>query len=124
MTLSVTIKTQFEAAVHLYDYDGACSRTHGHTYQVEITFSRLDKINDMVVDYYIAKSWVDQVIGVLDHQYLNELDAFKHINPTSENVARWLHDQITQIINDPGICIKKTSLAENNHFAVHYEPDA
>ena len=123
MTVTVTIKTQFEAAVHLYGYDGACGNTHGHTYQVEVTFGNHDATCDMVVDYYIARTWVNQIIQSLDHQYLNKLEAFSTISPTTENIARWLNKQISDIINDENVYIKRISLAENNHFSVQYESD-
>jgi len=33
------------------------------------------------------------IIAVLDHQFLNNLDAFKIVNPSAENLAKYFYDE-------------------------------
>lgn len=47
----------------------------------------------MVVDYGVIKSSLEPLVNeFLDHQFLNETTGLE--NPTSEEVARWIYEQI------------------------------
>ena len=119
--LTVTIHNQFEAAVKLYNYDGKCGNIHGHTYKVSVVFYNDDHNADMVVDYFDAKRWVENAISTLDHGYINEIKPFDKINPTTENVCKWLFQCITDTANP--VKVLKITLAENESFCVSYEPN-
>ena len=71
------------------DYESKCSNLHGHNWIVTVycQAERLDA-NGMVVDFtHIKKAVHDR----LDHQMLNEVVDF---NPTAENIARWIAEQV------------------------------
>ena len=53
-----------------------------------------DELSDLgwVIDYADIKSACEPVIEVLDHSYLNEVPGLD--NPTSENIAVWLWNEI------------------------------
>ena len=91
----IRVKTDFSAAHNLKDYHGKCEHLHGHNWIVEAVFSykSLDK-NGLAVDFSIAKKILKGVIEKLDHSYLNELKSLKKINPTSENIARFIYDGV------------------------------
>lgn len=120
--LTVTIKDQFESAVKLYHYSGSCANVHGHTYRVAVTFHNNDQSSDMVVDYYDAKTWVEKVIALLDHKFINEIKPFDELNPTTENIAQWLHQEISHLVTK-NIEVQKIELSENDHFSVTYAPN-
>ena len=69
-------------------YESKCTRLHGHNWIIEVTCRReeLDE-NGMVVDFHHIKD----VVKKLDHQNLN---AILSMNPTAENIAKWIHDQV------------------------------
>lgn len=69
-------------------YESKCTRLHGHNWIIDITCKRqeLDE-NGMVVDFTKIK----EVAKQLDHAFINDV---VKVNPTAENIAKWLHDQI------------------------------
>ena len=42
------------------------------------------------------KELTDHVLEHLDHQYLNEIEPFTALNPTAENIARYIYDEISK----------------------------
>lgn len=120
--LTVTIKDTFESAVKLYHYDGPCANTHGHTYQLKVVFTNTDANADMVVDYYVATQWIQSVIKPLDHTFINEVPPFDHINPTTENITKWLYDSLQNIAKPP-VRVMSVTLSENHRFSATYAPN-
>lgn len=71
------------------DYESKCSNLHGHNWIVTVYMKSetLDQ-NGMVMDFtHIKKGIHDK----LDHQYINEV---VECNPTAENMAKWIADQL------------------------------
>ena len=91
----LTVRRCFSAAHALREYEGSCSRLHGHNYEVEVTAARssLDQAG-MVIDFGELKRICDEVIAELDHRLLNELAAFSESNATSERIAEYIYHQV------------------------------
>ena len=103
------VVTEFASAHTLRDYPGACSRMHGHNWKVELEAlaTGLDDVG-MGIDFKVMKKAANEVGDELDHQYLNDLEAFKQINPTAENIAAYMYKEISARINSD--TIKVTAL--------------
>lgn len=91
----LTIEAQFDSAHCLRGYEGPCENLHGHTYRVTVSYqgSELDQLG-MLMDFKRLKRELAEVISNLDHQYLNDLPAFREQNPTAENVARFVFEEM------------------------------
>jgi len=72
------------------DYESKCQILHGHNWIVTVHCKSptLDE-NGMVLDFTHIKS---RIMDKLDHHYLNEI--LPDMNPTAENIARWIAEQI------------------------------
>ena len=92
---SIGVKRRFSAAHSLREYGGNCENLHGHNWTVEL-ICKADKLDDlgMVLDFRVLKGALDEVLEVLDHSFLNDIDPFKKINPSSENIARYIWNEV------------------------------
>ena len=89
------IEAHFCAAHRLREYNGECERLHGHNWRVRVTVEseRLDRLG-MAVDFRELKRLLGEVVGGMDHAYLNELEGFAEQNPTTENIARLIYERL------------------------------
>ncbi|MDP2928550.1 MAG: 6-carboxytetrahydropterin synthase QueD [Candidatus Omnitrophota bacterium] len=91
----IKVKSGFSAAHNLRNYRGKCENLHGHNWNIEAIFAyKLLSKAGMAVDFKEAKSILKEALEKFDHAYLNELEFFKKINPTSENIAKFIYDHI------------------------------
>ena len=96
----VKVALEFSAAHFLRGYRGKCEELHGHNWKVEVAVVKknLDKIG-MVVDFQEVKSQLKVVLDKLDHRHLNEIAFFKKVNPTSEEIAKYIYENIKRKIS-------------------------
>ena len=94
---------------------------HGHNWKVEVEVlgNKLDNVG-MVIDFKEIRNLTNEVVDTLDHRYLNDLKAFKEINPTAENIAEYIHSELTKLINNDNIRVKSIKLWETDKSAVTY----
>lgn len=117
----VMVQAHFSAAHRLRDYEGKCENLHGHNWKVEavVGSTRLNDIG-MVIDFKDAKERLNQVIRDLDHTNLNELRYFKEVNPTSENIARYLYSMLSDLIKKEGLKVKRVLVWETDSSCASY----
>src|SRR5262245_52035526 len=86
----VSVEETFSAGHALRGYKGKCENPHGHNYRVRVTVEgpKLDAIG-LLVDFVQVKKIIREVMGRLDHQFMNDLEPFKSVNPSAENVAKY-----------------------------------
>tara|TARA_B100000586_G_C20015065_1_gene386445 strand:+ start:545 stop:850 length:306 start_codon:yes stop_codon:yes gene_type:complete len=94
---------------------------HGHNWKVEIEVSG-DKLNNigMVMDFKDIKNSAKKIGKNLDHRYLNDLEYFKTMNPTAENIAEYFYIELSKTINTDNIKVESIKLWETDRSAVRY----
>jgi 6-pyruvoyltetrahydropterin/6-carboxytetrahydropterin synthase len=121
----VSVEETFSAGHALRGYRGKCENPHGHNYRVRVTLEgpHLDSIG-LLCDFTQLKHVMREIIGGLDHQFMNDLEAFRTVNPSAENMAKYFYDQITQNLKDlpPGARITDTIVWETDTTSAQYRP--
>jgi 6-pyruvoyltetrahydropterin/6-carboxytetrahydropterin synthase len=94
---------------------------HGHNWKVEVEVcgNKLDNIG-MVIDFKEIRNMTKGVVDQLDHRFLNDLDPFKKINPTAENIAQYIYKELSEVMNDKQIEVKSIKLWETEKSAVTF----
>lgn len=119
----LTIESQFSAAHQLRGYKGKCEALHGHNWRVQVTVSseKLDELG-MVLDFHELKAITGEVLASLDHAFLNDVFPFTEINPSSENMAKWIYESIRKKILKKNCEISSVTVWENEtSSATYYE---
>lgn len=100
-------------------YTSKCEGLHGHNWIVTV-YCKSPELTQygMIVDFAKVKA---SVHGMLDHQYLNQL--LPEINPTAENMAKWICDRVTDIC-EVGYCYKVTVQESEGNIATYEREDA
>jgi 6-pyruvoyltetrahydropterin/6-carboxytetrahydropterin synthase len=117
----LSIITSFAAAHNLLHYQGDCENLHGHNWKVEVTVSTegLDK-SGLGIDFKILKKHTREVMNYLDHKYLNDLDAFKNISPSSEQIARFIFEQMEKSLQEYKVIVQKITVWESDNAYAAY----
>ena len=115
------ILTSFAAAHCLINYQGDCENLHGHNWKVEVAVmaQELDKAG-LGIDFKILKQETNGLLRTLDHKYLNDLDPFRDISPSSENISRYLYEELSKRLNDGNIKVESITVWESDNAAATY----
>ena len=108
------VEREFSSAHNLKGYNGNCSEKHGHNWgvQVFVRSNSLDEIG-IAVDFKALKRELDAILLELDHKDLNTIPPFDTINPTSENIARIIYQELSRRLNDDRIKVARVSVEES-----------
>lgn len=117
----LTVQMSFAAAHQLRGYEGKCEKLHGHNWKLDVVLAapETDRLG-MVLDFNDVKATVNAVVEKLDHQFLNDLDAFREANPTTENVARLVFDELGPRLPS-SVKVKKVTAWESDHCGASYD---
>jgi len=111
----VEIIANFSAAHRLRNYQGKCEHLHGHNYRVHVTARAASVGADgMVMDFGDLKRATNLVLERFDHSYLNEIKPFDRIEPSAENIAAFLFDEIGRQLNDKAEMLHSVSVWESD----------
>jgi 6-pyruvoyltetrahydropterin/6-carboxytetrahydropterin synthase len=120
----VTVEDSFAAGHYLRNYKGKCENPHGHNYKVRVTLAgqELDKAG-LLLDFKDLREVMRPVIDRLDHQMINELEPFKALNPSAENLAKYFFDETSirlKKTTDGRVRVKDVTVFETDSTTAKY----
>lgn len=110
----LTVRDDFAAGHALRNYKGKCENMHGHNFLVEavVEGDRLSSDVEIVMDFGEMKKALKAVLSMLDHKVLNETAPFDTMNPSSENLARFIYTNLTEYVKEFGVRMHSVTVSE------------
>ncbi|MEK6643628.1 MAG: 6-carboxytetrahydropterin synthase [Planctomycetota bacterium] len=116
------LESEFSAAHRLRMHDGTLEPLHGHNWRVEVFIEGGDLDSaGLLADFVVLQRNLAIVVGRLHDTCLNELPAFAERNPSTELVAKHLHDAFVPML-PTGVRMAKVRVWETRTCAAAYVP--
>jgi 6-pyruvoyltetrahydropterin/6-carboxytetrahydropterin synthase len=117
----VSVEHHFDAAHALRSYRGKCESLHGHRFKVvaRVTASKLDDIG-LAYDFTELKTRLKAILECFDHTFINEVPPFDRINPSSENIAATIYDELKRELKEAPVTLDTVEVWESPTSGVEY----
>jgi len=118
----ISVEQHFDAAHFLRGYGGKCEAMHGHRFQVVVRV-KSPELNDIGIayDFVELKQHLAEIISRFDHTCLNEVPPFDKLNPSSENMAATIYEELKPKLT--GVSIAAVEVWESPETRVSYTSD-
>ena len=120
----ISVEQHFDAAHFLRGYQGKCEALHGHRFKVvaRVQASGTDDIG-LAYDFTVLKQHLAEILAGLDHTCLNDVPPFDNINPSSENIAATIYNQLQPKLVEAPVTLSCIEVWESPESWVTYSPD-
>ena len=121
---TVSVEQDFDAAHFLKGYQGKCEALHGHRFRVAVNVktSALDEIG-LAYDFTELKRHLRDILARFDHTCLNDISPFDKINPSSENIAVTIYQDLKVRIEGAPVQLTAIEVWESPQNHITYCPD-
>ena len=118
----VSVEQHFDAAHFLRGYQGKCEALHGHRFRVVVKI-KSPVLNDIGIayDFTELKQHLGGILARFDHTCLNDVPPFDKINPSSENIAAIIYDELKPRLAE--VQLSCVEVWESPQTGVSYTPD-
>ncbi len=119
----VAVEYSFAAGHALRGYKGKCENVHGHNYRVQVTVAG-EKLNSigLLVDFTDLKAALREIADSFDHRFLNDLEPFKQVNPSAENLAFYLGNELGHRLQNQNVEVRSVTVWETDTTSATYHP--
>jgi len=120
----ISVEEHFDAAHFLRGYKGKCEALHGHCFRVVVRVKApgLDDIG-LAYDFAELKQYLRGILSRFDHTCLNDVPPFDKINPSSENIAATIYDELQTRLSEAPVSLTGIEVWESPQTGVTYSPD-
>ncbi len=120
----ISTETVVAAAHRLRNTPGEGERLHGHNWRIKavVRAKELDK-SGFVVDFNHLGAVLRALVEPYEHVFLNEIAPFDDVNPTAENIARVVADDLAAKIDDGRVKVNRVEVWENDTCCAIYYRD-
>jgi 6-pyruvoyltetrahydropterin/6-carboxytetrahydropterin synthase len=117
----ISTDVEFAAAHQVRFGDGTSEPLHGHNYKARVHL-RADALDETgyVVDFAQLKRAAREVAEAFDQKHLNETAPFDSVNPTAENIARILFQEIGRRVNSARVRVARVEVWETDVNRAEY----
>ena len=121
----ISVEHTFAAGHALREYKGKCENVHGHNYKVRVTVVG-DKLNPagLLMDFADLRAEIKRLIENLDHRFLNDIPPFDRLNPSAENLAKYICDNLEPQASNQGLRVLGVTVWETDTTSATYRPSA
>jgi 6-pyruvoyltetrahydropterin/6-carboxytetrahydropterin synthase len=124
MPFTIRCHATFEAAHHLREYVGGAEPVHGHSWRIEVALGT-DALGpfDLSVDFVPTERLVRELAARLHDRDINSVPPFDTKNPSAENIALWVADEVRRSGSLPeGARLEEVTVWEGPHNSVTWRP--
>ncbi len=120
----ISVEQHFDAAHFLRGYQGKCEALHGHRFRAVVKV-RASRVNDIGIayDFTELKRHLGDIISRFDHTCLNDVPPFDQTNPSSENIASVIYNELQVKLAGTPVSISSIEIWESPQSGVAYSPD-
>jgi 6-pyruvoyltetrahydropterin/6-carboxytetrahydropterin synthase len=120
----ITVEQHFDAAHFLRGYQGKCETLHGHRFGViiKIRAAGLDDIG-LAYDFTVLKQHLADILSRFDHICLNDIPPFDEVNPSSENIASIIYNELQPKLVGAPVSLSSVEVWESPQSGAAYSPD-
>ena len=120
----ISVEQHFDAAHFLRGYQGKCEALHGHRFRVviKIKASRVNNIG-IAYDFVELKQHLGDILVRFDHTCLNDVPPFDKVNPSSENIASIIYNELEPKLAAAPVSLSCVEVWESPQSGVAYSPD-
>ncbi len=120
----ITVEKHFDAAHYLRGYQGKCEAMHGHRYRVVVRI-QASGLNDigLAYDFTDLKNHLKNILEKFDHTCLNDVPPFDKINPSAENIAATIYNELKKKLAGEPVTLTCVEAWETPEQGVAYHPD-
>ncbi len=118
----VIVEEGFSAAHALRHYYGKTEPMHGHNYRVQVVVEgkRLQNKVKYVTDFVALRKALRATVEKLDYSNLNEVPPFTKENPSAENVAFYISQELKRRWRERGVKLVSVTVWETPESAARY----
>jgi 6-pyruvoyltetrahydropterin/6-carboxytetrahydropterin synthase len=114
-------ETVFGAAHQLRYTEGEGERLHGHNWRVR-AFVRANALDQtgFVLDFAFLARELRALIEPWEHVFLNEIEPWNKVNPTAENIAKFVAEQLQARIGSDRVWVDRVVVCETDECVATY----
>lgn len=97
-------------AMHSVSFNGKKSNIHSHMWE---TVVYIDVKEDDFVNFTKFEEILESYFEYYEGKYLNELDKFKDIDPTMEEISKVIYKDLFELLKYHNLGLQKIEISEN-----------
>jgi 6-pyruvoyltetrahydropterin/6-carboxytetrahydropterin synthase len=117
----ISVESTFSAAHRLKNYQGPCENLHGHNWLVRATV-HCETLNasGLGIDFKVLKDHLKGILAEFDHKDLNAVLDAVNINPSSENIARYIFEKLETVLAGGKVAMARVDVQETPGTCASY----